>query len=198
MNEPTSRFSIIASKMMRGLNGNDPTDEQFEEFKERNKDIIVWVDNALPHELADRMISIGVLGAVGKGVLWYGKEKMEPFCAALGHGHFNGEGDPAHILWLWLTGRSKYNHEMAYRKTVATIRAYMSGKQLVRKNKTIYLDPAGTDLFEWDSTFTIMLKNKNCKKNKTYKAITPKNIQLAEKEVEEALAELKKQHCEKQ
>ena len=192
---PSPRFTMIARKMMCGIASGSGikkqyTEKRFKAFQERYQTAIVWVDDHMPRQLAGRAISVGVLGAIGKGVLWYGIDKMIPFCDALGKGNFAGAGDPAHILWLWLSGRSKYDCNTAYRKTVAAIRAYTLGKYLKH-----HLHPAETDLFEWNSDFTTMLKrhsNGNQKEFKTYGPDGPSDqeMRLAE-EVEEALASLK-------
>lgn len=196
---PSPRFANIARKMLSGvsLGRHQYTEQQLEEFQDRFKDAIVWTDRSLPRQFAGRAVSIGVLGAIGKGVLWYGQEKMESFCAALGKGDFAGAGDPAHILWLWLTGRAKYNCDTAYRKTVSAIRAYVLGKQLTRERdgKMIYdtIHSAHTDLFEWDSSFTTMIKRHSNNSKKSFKCYpggpTEEEIRIAE-EVEEALASM--------
>lgn len=201
MPQPSPRFIMIARKMMCGLTvgKNQYTPEQFQAFQDRFKSGIVWVDEHMPRQLAGRAISMGVLGAIGKGVLWYGVDKMEPFCLALGKGQFQGIGDPAHILWLWLTGRSKYNCDVAYRKTVAAIRSFVLGKQLMRmrngRKEIGHFAPAETDLFEWDSTFTTMLKRHSNSGKKDFKTYGPdgpsdEEIRLSE-EVEEAMASIR-------
>lgn len=192
---PSPRFVMIAHKMMCGLTSGSGlkkqhTKERFVNFQERYKTAIVWVDNNMPRQIAGRAISIGVLGAIGKGVLWYGIDKMESFCNALGKGNFAGVNDPAHMLWLWLSGRSKYDCNTAYRKTVACIRAYMLGKQ-----PKYHLHPAETDLFEWGGDFTIMLKRHSNGSQKEFKTYGPdgpsdEEIKLAE-EVEEAMASIR-------
>jgi hypothetical protein len=191
------RFKYIARKMMTGFGKNKPTIEQFEEFKRRYHDAIVWVDRVLPTKIAGKIISWGVLGAIGKGVLWYGPDKMGAFCQAL-KGDFQGRGDPAHVLWLWLTSRAKYSCDTAYCKTVAAIRAYVVGKQLMRhrdgvKQANDNLYTAKTDLFEWDETYTKMLKrgtNETHRESKIYQEGMSEEERLAQ-EVEEALAALR-------
>ena len=193
-----SRFNEIARKIMTGPRKVAITNSQLNAFIERYNSVITWVDNTMPTQLAGRQISIGVLGAIGKAVLWYGKVKMESFCLALAKGNFDGKGDPAHILWLWLTGRAKYNCNIAYRKTIAAIRAYVNDKKLVRMSETGegrlgHFAPAETDLFEWDNKFTTMLKGHAGSERKSFKTgVDEQNeeeIRLAE-EVEAALDEL--------
>lgn len=195
-----SRFDEIARKMMAGPHKAAITPQQLAAFIKRYNTAITWVDNTMPSQLAGRNISIGVLGAIGKGVLWFGQVKMEPFCFALAKGNFDGKGDPAHILWLWLTGRAKYNCNIAYRKTVAAIRAYTSDRKFLRaarngegKEELGHFAPAETDLFDWDSTFTTMLKRHSNKSRKDFKQgvdeQTEEEIRLAQ-EVEEALSSL--------
>lgn len=195
-----SRFNEIARKMMTGPRKLAVTPVQLTAFTKKYNSAIGWVDNTMPSQLAGRCISLGVLGAIGKGVLWYGQVKMEPFVLALAKGNFDGKGDPAHILWLWLTGRAKYNCNIAYRKTVAAIRAYVNDRKFVRaarngegKEELGHFAPAETDLFEWDSTFTTMLKRHSNKSRKDFKQgvdeQTEEEIRLAQ-EVEDALVSL--------
>lgn len=204
---PSPRFVMIARKMMCGISSGSGIKKQYTEklfklFQERYKTAIVWTDNSMPRQIAGRAISIGVLGAIGKGVLWYGIDKMKPFCEALGHGNFSGVGDPAHILWLWLSGRSKYSCNVAYRKTVAAIRAYTLGKQLIRlrdgRPEIGHFAPAETDLFEWSKDYTTMLKRHSNGSQKEFKTYGPdgpegpseEELRLAE-EIEEAMASMR-------
>lgn len=204
---PSPRFVMIARKMMCGIATGSGVKKQYAEkkfkaFQERYKTAILWVDNHMPRQIAGRAISVGVLGAIGKGVLWYGIDKMEPFCDALGKGNFAGVGDPAHILWLWLSGRAKYSCNVAYRKTVAAIRAYMLGKQLKRirdgREEIGHFAPAETDLFEWGNDFATMLKRHSNGSQKEFKTYGPdgpegpseEELRLAE-EVEEAMASIR-------
>jgi len=188
------RIEIIAGSMIHGFGKKQITTEELAAFVERVRDTIEWVDEHLP-----RMISMGVMGAVGKAVLWYGKEKMEPFCRALKSGHFQGQFDPAHILYLYLMGRVRYNPKEAYRKTVTAIRYYMTGRQLVRyrdgEPEKANIVPAETDLFEWDRLFTTMIMRHTNNSKTQFRSVfgdTPsaEEIRIAE-EVEEALQELK-------
>lgn len=151
-----TRFNMIANQMMNGLSPrNNIHPEDFEAFKDRYQDVITWVQQNLPSK-----ISVGVLGAVAKAVLWFGKDAMEPFCRAMKHGDFKGHGDPAHVLYMWLMGRSRYNSKEAYRRTVAVIRAYCAGRQFIRVRDgevvTADIEPAKTDIFDWDSSYTMM------------------------------------------
>jgi hypothetical protein len=173
MNKPSRRFDMILRKIILGINKDSkfPNPEQVDVLKESYKDSIVWVDENIPRQLAGKAVSIGVLGAITKGVICHGIEKMQPFCDALSKGNFDGVGDPAHILWLWLTGNHKYDCDEAYRKTIAAIRAYVSGKKLFRIRKGIKLNgtfaKARTDLFEWDSTYTKILLGRGNNKSST-------------------------------
>jgi hypothetical protein len=175
-NEPlvSPRFEIIANQMMRGFIGGHKrvvSKTELETFKKRYKSTIEWVDARLPKD-----ISIGVHGAVGKAVLWYGREKIEPFCKTLTTGLFNGVGDPIYVLYSWLMGRKRYNPKEAYRKTVTVIRYFLEDRPLIRirdgLTATPTLDLAKADLFEWDKSYTMMLRNhwnKTHKEQKTEK-----------------------------
>lgn len=187
------RMEVIANSMIHGFGKKQISAEELSAFIERVRDTIEWVDENLP-----RMISVGVMGAIGKAVLWYGKEKMEPFCRAIKSGDFQGQFDPAHILYLYLMGRARYNPKEAYRKTVTAIRYYTTGRLLVRyrngEPEKANIVPAETDLFEWDRLFTTMIMRHTNTTKTQFKSIfgdTPsaEEIRIAE-EVEEAMNEL--------
>jgi hypothetical protein len=191
----TTRFNMIANQMVHGFGTRKQiTNEEMEAFKERYREVIEWVDTHMPTK-----ISVGVLGAIGKAVLWYGREKMEPFCKALRYGDFQGHGNPAHVLWLWLLGRARYNAKDAYRRTVTAIRYYCDGRQIVRTREGEQvrpnMEPAYSDLFEWDRSFTMMLRRHTNKSRTEFKSVfgeTPsaEEIKIAEK-VEEALVTMR-------
>ncbi len=152
-----SKADIIATQMIKGLGKQKPTQDQLRKFREKYQGAIDWIETNVP-----MYISVGVIGAIAKGFLWFGKNKISPFSDALKKGSFNGHGDPAHILYLWLRGRSKHTARDAYKKTVAALRAYCDGRQLTRmrdgEQRLPSIHSAETDLFDWDDNYTIMIK----------------------------------------
>jgi hypothetical protein len=152
------RFDQVANQMLKGFTLRKlPDQETVEQFRQRYKDIIIWVEANSPTRF-----SVGVLGAICKAVLWYGKDRMLPFCEALKKGMFNGHGDPAHVLYLWLMGRNRFNTKDTYQRTVTAIRYFIDGREMLRirngseEPSFAKLDPAKTDIFTWDASFTRM------------------------------------------
>jgi hypothetical protein len=147
------RWNTIANQMMKGCSKEEYAEKYILNFKKKHKSLIDWLFEVVPSA-----INTGVVGAIGKGVLYYGAERMEPFCKAIGKCDFNGPDDPAHVLWIWLLRNTGHNTNQAYRRTVTAIRASLKGKKLSNRN----LRPSHGDIFEWDSTLTQMtIKQKN-------------------------------------
>jgi len=103
-------------------------------------------------------ISTGACGAIGKAVLFYGKDRMENFCNAIKNCEFNGVDDPAHVLWLWLTRTSRDTKDV-YKRTAKAIRCYINCRKLSNRN----FEPCKIDIFEWNEDYTEMVvpKQKN-------------------------------------
>jgi hypothetical protein len=146
---------MIASQMMKGANGNvrqcnlAGTKEQMEEFKENYKNIIEYIEKTIP-----KSVSAAVCGAIGKAVLWYGKDVVDPFIKAFASKAYNGVDDPVHVLWQWLIMNKKRNNtNEIYRRTVTALRAYLR-----RAAKDIRLTPAKNDIFEWGDDYCIMIQ----------------------------------------
>lgn len=153
--QPSSRFNMVANQAMAGCSSNYPEAEKVLAFRERYKEVFMWVDNNTP-----KRTSLGVVGAIAKAVLWYGVEKIKPFCDALKNLQFTGLDDPAHVLYIWLMNQARYNTKDAYRRTVTAMRYFLDGRKIgvVYNGRLIVhkLYPATTDLFTWDETYTIM------------------------------------------
>lgn len=149
--------------MMKGTTGGRKfsIDEQNYFFSKYRK-VAEWVDENTPR------VSAGALGAIGKGILWYGLERMTPFCKSLKSGTFRGVGDPVHVLFLWLRGRAKPTANNAFRMAVSAIRAFLNDRDCTRdrggvRRGVTTMHPAITDIFEWSSDFNKMNKMHNNK-----------------------------------
>lgn len=183
------RLTTIANQMMCGgfrkRTSVDPKHAQV--FRWRYGDIIEWVDAHVSPRL-----SAGVCGAIGKAAILYGRDAIAPFCASLS-GDFNGEYDPAHVLYRWLMGRARYNARAAYRRTVAAIRAFLNNKQFVRNRDGVEqkadITPAESDFFEWDDTFTRMLPIKRKKKESPSPGEKITGEEVTDAQVEEEVAQ---------
>lgn len=148
---------MITNQILYGFGKRKAVPEEiFTTFQRRHSKLIEYLERIPRH------ISVGVCGAIGKAILWYGHEKMAPFCEAISKGDFKGHNDPPHILYLWLMRRTKYQTKDVYKRTVTVIRAFVEGKKIGRmKDGQVVmpkLPPAETDLFEWDETYTLMIK----------------------------------------
>ena len=142
-----TRYDMITNQILYGFGKRKAVPEEiFTAFQRRHSKLIEYLERIPRH------ISVGVCGAIGKAILWYGHEKMAPFCEAISKGDFN----------LWLMRRTKYQTKDVYKRTVTVIRAFVEGKKIGRmKDGQVVmpsLPPAETDLFEWDETYTLMVK----------------------------------------
>ena len=146
-----TRYEMIANQMMKGCSGKvlqgniAGTTSQIEQFREIYHDTIVYIEEMIP-----KPISVGVCGALGKAVLWYGKDRMQSFVEAVGKRNFNGPLDPCHVLWEWMIRNSGRNTNEIYRRTVTAIRLFL------RNAQNPILKPAKDDIFEWANNFRVM------------------------------------------
>ncbi len=148
-----TRFDMIANQMMKGCNGKVQqnniagTQEQIEDFQRIYGDTIRYLEDTLP-----KSVSVGVAGALGKAILWYGKKETKPFVEAFSKREFNGKGDPCLALWEWLirNGNKRQTNEV-YRRTVTAFRIFLR-----RGESKGYLKPALDDIFEWENNFRVM------------------------------------------
>lgn len=150
-----SREEMIAHQMMKGCNGkfNIKCEEGAKEHQEFCKQYAELLER-LGH-ITQRSLSVGIPAAIGKGILWYGEEKMQPFCEAFKNRQYNGSKDPVLILREFLIRHpSRVSTDEVYRKTITAIRLYLRG------SKTNYLKEAIDDLFEWEDNYTKMVQPK--------------------------------------
>ena len=116
------------------------TESEVAAFSHKWESLIAWIAKNLPYARAE------VQAAVAKAYLWYGPEKIEPFCERFREIKFIDDGDPARALFVALT-RQKVNRinasGVAYKKTMAAIHALINGHSM---NK---LYEREEDLFQW-------------------------------------------------
>ena len=147
------RYEMIANQIMKGcskkLTSKAGTKLEIDRFCERYDTVIYYLENAIP-----KTISVGVCGALGKAILWYGMEEMQPFCERFSKRIYEGQNDPVHILWQWLIINSGRNTKEAYRRTITAIRAYIRKAEFKYANKCF--KQALEDIFEWEDDFTVM------------------------------------------
>lgn len=148
-----TRFDMITHQMMKGCNGKlgpngvCDTDEQIENFKNMYGDTIRYVEKTLP-----KSMSVGICGAIGKGILWYSLEKIKPFVERMASREYEGSGDPVHLLWEWHIRNSRKSAQ-AYCLTVSAIRMFVRGGKTEH-----HLKPALDDIFEWANDYRTMIQ----------------------------------------
>jgi hypothetical protein len=153
-----SRFDMIANQMMKGINGSKRqgntagTEKEIEEFQRVYGETITYLDKLFPKSMN---VSVGVPGALGKAILWYGKEKMQPFAEAVAKREFKGRLDPCHALWEWLIRHPTRDTNEVYRRTVTAIRIFLRGGEFKG-----HLKPALDDIFEWQDNYRVMRQPK--------------------------------------
>lgn len=181
-----TRYDMIANQMMKGCHGSGKqsnvagTPAQIEDFKRVYHDTIAYLEKTFPKNIT---ISVGVCGALGKAILWYGKEKMEPFVEAIAKREFKGRTDPCHFLWEWLIRYNKRSPNDVYRKTVAIIRVYLRGGQCGPAVKS-----ALDDIFEWENNYRVMYQLKRNQHTKfSNKSIKKQTDEAILADIEDAL-----------
>ncbi len=103
------------------------SDPEVAEFAAKWEHVIAWVKDNVPALRAE------VQAAIAKAYLWYGEEKIKPFCDRIANIQFDGDGDPAKALFVALQ-RAKVNRMnsvgVAYRKALAAIEADIEGRTI--------------------------------------------------------------------
>lgn len=135
-----NRTTGFCKAIMRGLNGKLRfTETEIAEFAIKWENLIVWISEHVPTQRAE------VQAAIAKAYLWYGPEKIVPFCERLCKLTFAEDGDPARALYLALQ-RHKMTRvnvtSVAYKKTLNSIDAVMTNKAMSRlyeKDEDIFL-----------------------------------------------------------
>lgn len=127
--------------IMRGLQSRVRyTETEIAEFAHKWEPLILWISKNLPVGRAE------VQAAVAKAYLYYGPEKVEPFCERLRELKFTEDNDPARALFLALQ-RHKVNRInvalVSYKKTLQAIDCAIAGKGLQR------VFEREDDIFQW-------------------------------------------------
>lgn len=142
----TQKTAALCRSMMWGLasRGLRYSESEIAEFAIKHQQTIVWIATNLRGFRAD------LQAVVGKALLWWGEAAMAPFVQRLRTVQFNGDGDPAKALYLWLQKakqegkRTHYASPIVYyRKTLAAVYAHISSRDA---NK---LYQKQDDIFEW-------------------------------------------------
>jgi len=151
--------------------------EEIEDFKRVYHDTISYLDGLFTKNVPIPL-SVGVIGALGKAILWHGKTKMQPFVEAVAKREFKGRTDPCFALWEWVVRRNNKRNDATecYTKTVSAIRAFINNKECKD------VRDAMEDIFAWDGDFRHMCQYKQRNQN------TKENVKSICKQSDEAIA----------
>ena len=135
----------VANQMMKGgqPGRNSATKKQKESFRLRHEKHILWAIENLPRT------SAAIPAVVVKCLIKYDNNRVLEFCKALRSGLFQGQDDPAFLLWKFLQKHRGHDTILAYRMTVCAARAYMEGRKINS------LREAKEDIFTWDEEWTV-------------------------------------------
>lgn len=138
-----NRTTGFCKAIMRGVQSRVRYSEiEIAEFAHKWQSLITWIGEHLPAARAE------VQAALAKAYLFYGPEKIEPFCQRLREVKFTEDSDPARALFFTLQ-RSKVNRTnvtlVAYKKTLQAIDCIINNKGL---NRVFEKDD---DIFSWQS-----------------------------------------------
>ena len=161
---------LVCNQMLKGIHRKFPdiTSEQREAFYSRFGFLAELFCLHLPRASA-------ALGAViCKCTIKYGLPKPVALAETLRKGTFNGDKDPAKLLWDYITktiGR-KEDSTLIYSKCVTAARAYCEDRTLTE------LRYATTDIFEWDEDFRYPATKNKPVEAKTEPAVEPVVVHL--------------------
>ena len=140
-----NKLPAICRSAMRGVSGSNKkiSPAQLAEFAELYGAEIEWLERVCPTYRSD------ILGAFLKAVLWYGKDRMEPFLKRFGDVLFDSKEDPARLLHAVAKGSVVRTRINLYKKALAAIHYHITGK---RVSKLVERD---VDIFEWDAGWKV-------------------------------------------
>lgn len=137
----------VASQMMKGGRPGriNAKAKQKENFQKRHEKQIAWAIDNLPRS------SSALPAVVVKCLIKYDGNRVLSFCKALRLNLFQGQNDPAFLMWKFLQKQKHRGHETVavYQRAVCAAKAYMEGRTLNS------LRPLKKDLFEWDEDWTV-------------------------------------------
>jgi len=142
-----NRTTGFCKAIMRGVQSRvQYTETEIAEFAHQWEPLIGWISKNLPTARAE------VQAAIAKAYLYYGPEKIEPFCERLREVKFTEDNDPARALFFALQ-RSKVNRInvalVAYKKTLQAIDCIVHNKGLQR------VFERDEDIFQWQENWQL-------------------------------------------
>ena len=144
----------IISQMLRGISGNLPsmTPQQKADFITKYGELAEKVAKLLlPNP--NRQYSPAIGAVIAKGAIKYGEEKAIQLLTTIRSGTFNGQNDPARLLFLFILGSKGLPSTELYIKAIGAVRAYCEGRTITE------IRPSKTDIFDWSPDFEIKSGN---------------------------------------
>lgn len=141
-----NRLPAVCRAMMGGLERPKFSESEIAEFAIAHEETLQWLERNCSNQRAD------VQAVIAKAMLWYGRERIEPFVHKLTKVQFEGENDPVRLLYLWIV-KSKGGRSITgisvYKKTLAAVEHFIAG----RKIRSLY--DRQNDLFSWDDEWQV-------------------------------------------
>lgn len=135
----------VVSQMMKGgrYGRAEANDRQKQNFRQRHEKQIRWAIKSLPR------CSVAVPAVVVKCLIKYDQKRVAQFCTALQKAFFDGQDDPAMLLWKFLQKHRGKDTVAVYQRTVCAAKAYMEGRRIKE------IAPLKNDIFTWDEGWTV-------------------------------------------
>ena len=144
------KATSICKSMMLGVNrGKRVTDSEIADFLLKYNEVIKWVGHYLRKERSD------VQAAIAKAALWYGMDKITPFCERFQKVEGFEAEDPVRATYKWVNsikGRRTALPVKIYRRVLHGVICF------VHDRPCINLIERKKDVFEWGPNYTIPAK----------------------------------------
>jgi hypothetical protein len=144
----------ICNQMLKGPSGKMPdiSEEQKAAFFARYGELSKSVAEATPYYSGDT-VSPAFGAVICKCIIRYGKYKTMQLIDRISQGTFQGQNDPAKLLFVFMTSSKGLTTQQIYQKVVSAARAFCEDRTLHE------LRYASTDIFEWNSDFSSPAKS---------------------------------------
>lgn len=144
----------ICNQMLKGPSGKMPdiSEEQKSAFFTRYGELAKSIAEATPYYSGDT-VSPAFGAVICKCAIWYGKDKIMQLIDRISQGTFQGQNDPAKLLFVFMTRSKGLTTQQIYQKVVSAARAFCEDRTLHE------LRYASTDIFEWNSDFSGPVKS---------------------------------------
>jgi hypothetical protein len=135
----------VASQMMKsGKKGRlTATENQKQKFVKRHEKQIAWTIENMPRS------SAAVYAVIVKCLIKYDHANVANFCKSVKKAIFDGQNDPAYVLWKFIQTYRGKDSSGVYQITVFAAKNYMEKIPI----KSIM--PSKEDIFDWDEEWTV-------------------------------------------